>query len=504
MIQTRYIQIRLNAIKLTSIIAVMMAVAVFFCGCSSDKNPPTLPGAHPAAWINPESEDFHGRFVLADGTSSCSRCHGIDEPGGRVGVSCTDCHGPGTGGCLVCHGGLDNITSAPPYGLRGENAVTDLAVGAHTKHLDTTSLGAPVPCTACHVVPAYLLSPSHLDMERPTGAPVDSIAEVVWHGFADGGSATWDRNTGTCSGTYCHGAFPGGAAGNAPVWTGTNQADCGSCHDDGSTPARLLWKHEYHVTTGGLSCGDCHASVVDMQSNITTPALHVNGIIDTLTRDPEVCVTCHGPGQDTCIRCHGGTDNTTGAPPLGLEGETSTNQMAVGAHSIHIEGGTMADAFDCRECHIVPQSMLDSGHLGTDEIAEVTWGPLAGGASLWTRASATCSGTYCHGNFSGGDSGNIPVWTAANQADCGSCHDVGSEPESLSGMHKKHISDENYDCIECHSTVVSRQLVIVNTTAHVDGIKTVFLLKSGTYQNGSCSGLPASDCHGTERWYDTD
>jgi predicted CxxxxCH...CXXCH cytochrome family protein len=491
-----------KAAKLAMGITLVMAVSVYLCGCSSEKNPPTLPGAHPAAWSDSDSEDFHGRFVLADGTASCSHCHGIDEPGGNVGISCTDCHGPGTGGCLSCHGGHDNNTSAPPVGLRGETASASLGVGAHTAHLDTTALGAPVPCTACHVVPVYLLSTPHLDTDRPEGEPLDSIAEVVWHGIADGGSAVWDRNTGTCSGTYCHGAFAGGDDTNQPVWTGTDQALCGSCHDVGSDPAQLLWKHEYHVDTASLSCGDCHASVVDMQSNIITATLHVNGIVDELVRDPAVCETCHGSGPDACTLCHGGTDNTTGAPPLGLEGETSTNQLAVGAHTIHMEGGTAADAFECRECHVVPQGMLDPGHLGADEIAEMTWGPLAGGASQWTRGSATCSGTYCHGNFSGGATGNAPVWTGAGQATCGSCHDVGSDPETLSGMHKKHVADENFDCVECHSTVVNRQTVIINRTAHVDGIKTVSLLRSGTFRNGSCSGLPAAACHGTEDWYD--
>lgn len=503
MIYTRHLKTRSEAIKLATVLVTTLTMgSALLWGCSSEKTTPTLPDAHPATWMDPESVDFHGLFALADGTSSCAYCHGIEEPGGRVGISCADCHGPGTGGCRLCHGGLDNDTGAPPYGLRGETATTSRAVGAHTSHVDTTSIGAPVQCSACHVVPNFFLSPSHLDRDRPAGVPLDSIAEIVWHGIADGGNAEWDRNTNSCSRTYCHGNFAGGDNTNNPVWNGADQAACGSCHDVGSDPASLLWKHEYHITAVGLSCGDCHASVVNMNEAITTPALHVNGVVDTLVRDRDVCAVCHGSGPDVCTGCHGGLDNKTGAPPFGLRGETSTSQLAVGAHTIHLEGGATADAFECSECHIVPQSMIDPGHIGTDAIAEMTWGPLAGAASLWSRASATCSGTYCHGNFSGGNTGNAPVWTGTDQAACGSCHDVGSNPESLSGRHKKHVAEENFGCIECHTTVVDRQLSIVNMSVHVDGRKTVSLLRGGTYQNGSCSGLDAAACHNTKDWYE--
>lgn len=482
-----------------TLFACSLIAAALTNGCSSERTPPTLPGAHHDAWMDSKSPDFHGKFVLLDGTVSCARCHGIDTPGGVTDVSCQDCHGPGSSTCRICHGGLDNDTGAPPYGLRGEVSNTLLAVGAHTAHIDTTSLGAPLACDACHVVPLFLLSPNHLDQLRPGGQPLDSIAEIVWHGFADGGNAVWDRSSRTCSGTYCHGNFGGGITANTPVWTGSGQADCGSCHDVGNNPDQLQWEHEYHVETAGLFCADCHASVADTQLNITNPLLHVNGQVDTLIRDQSLCDACHGTGPDVCARCHGGIDNQTGAPPLGLRGETSTSQLAVGAHTAHMEGGALADAFACSDCHKVPASLIDFGHLDPDSVAELTWSPLAGPASSWNRTLATCSNVYCHGNFTGGITANTPVWTGSDQADCGSCHDVGSNPRLLSGKHDDHIGD-GLDCIECHSSVVSRQLIIVNPTLHVDGNKTMSFLRGGTYQNGSCSGLNNAACHDSESW----
>ena len=69
-------------------------------------------------------------------------------------------------------------------------------------------------------------------------------------------------------------------------------------------------------------------------------------------------------------------------------------------------------------------------------------------------------------------------------------------------IHRDDVVRSVIRCVECHATVVDRQPAIVNTAAHVDGRKTVSLLRGGTYQNGSCSGLSASACHGSEDWYD--
>jgi hypothetical protein len=112
--------------------------------------------------------------------------------------------------------------------------------------------------------------------------------------------------------------------------------------------------------------------------SITDPSLHVNGMIDTLTRGETVCASCHGAGEGTCTGCHGGTDNQTGGPPLGIGGETATSDLVVGTHTIHLEGGPMSAGFSCTECHVTPLAWNDPEHIGPDFIPEVTFGPLAG------------------------------------------------------------------------------------------------------------------------------
>jgi len=473
-------------------------------GCSEEKVVPTLPKAHPQSWMDKTSIDFHGDVVNSRGYVGCDVCHGNDFAGGRVGVSCVECHQKQVGLCTSCHGGVDNGSGAPPLGLRGEVADTTIAVGAHSVHLEGEFITDGIVCESCHHVPAFLFDSLHLGRSGNLGdIAVDSVAEITWHGFADGGGAAWDRATRSCTETYCHGNFHGGYSSNAPIWTADHQAHCGSCHDIGYDPPDLLWKHEFHLRVANLACADCHANVVDSLLNIVGLNLHVNGRVDTLARDTLPCVPCHSANPANCVICHGGRDNQTGAPPLGLRGELSANQLAVGAHTSHVEGGYIATAVACRECHIVPSTFADPGHYGTDSIAETTWGNLAGSASQWNRIAATCSKTYCHGNFAGGYASNAPIWTAPGQIDCGSCHDNGTSPADLGGRHFKHVIEENFECRRCHAATVDSLLNIIGKNRHVNGARdVVFSSGQGSFSNGTCSNL-GDGCHDTENWYET-
>jgi predicted CxxxxCH...CXXCH cytochrome family protein len=268
----------------------------------------------------------------------------------------------------------------------------------------------------------------------------------------------------------------------------------------GSNPALLGWKHDVHATWAGLKCADCHSSVVDTLLAIKNLTLHVNGAIDTLTRNPALCARCHGPEKTACTMCHGGVDNLTGAPPAGLRGELLTSDRAVGAHSKHLTGGTTAHAFACTECHAVPVAYGSPGHLGTDSIAEMTWGPLAKPASSWDRTAKTCALTYCHGNFSGGTSANTPSWIGASPVACGSCHDVGANPSLLGGKHRRHVFNKHLGCYNCHAATVDASKNIIGLTIHVNGQFTVsFATGVGSYSAGRCT--EPGGCHGDEDWY---
>jgi predicted CxxxxCH...CXXCH cytochrome family protein len=408
---------------------------------------------------------------------------------------CAKCHAPGADLCVRCHGGVDNQTGAPPKGLHGETSFTQIPVGAHTKHLTGSSNAAPRNCRDCHLTYTSVADSGHWG--------TDSIAEINWGGFANkNGGAVWSRFTQDCSSTYCHGNFVGGSSGNKPHWTATNQAACGSCHDVGANPSSLAWKHDLHVGSFGLKCADCHAGVVDTLLHVTSPLLHVNGQIDTLTRDPALCAKCHAPGVDLCVRCHGGTDNQTGAPPVGLHGETATTQRAVGAHTKHLAGGTIAGPRNCSDCHLSYTSVIDPGHWGSDSIAEITWGGFANknGGAAWTRSTNRCATVYCHGKFSGGTTTNSPNWTGTSQAACGSCHDTGTTPSSLLGRHSLHAR-EGYTCYQCHSATVNSANAIIDLNLHVDGVYNVkFWNNTGSFNPSTKTCSNPGGCHGTEVW----
>jgi len=491
-------RLRLHTIQSAAAMVFIAVMILAVAGCSDRRLVPTLPDTHPVAWMSQDSPDFHGAVVGLVGAESCSLCHGADWNGGKGGGSGIDCHSQLTGFCTDCHGGTDNQTGAPPVGLRGETADTTIAVGAHTVHwMGDSLISVGIPCNSCHYVPAFTFDPLHLDLGP--GAAVDSIAEITWHGLADGGGAAWDRTTRTCTNTYCHGNFSGGNRDNAPVWTASSQAHCGSCHDIGITPSDLLWKHGFHIDYAGLACADCHASVVDTGLTIIGRSLHVNGVVDTLTRDAGLCSGCHEPNPALCTHCHGGVDNETGAPPEGLHGEIQANQRAVGAHTAHMETGYISDGVPCGECHLVPSMVASPGHFDADSIAEITWGALAGSGSQWSRAANQCRGTYCHGNFSGGYASNAPIWIAPGQAACGSCHDAGTRPQDLGGRHNKHVSEEDLPCQRCHAATVDGQLNIIGKSGHIDGhFDVIFSTGQGTYSGGACSNI---GCHEAEDWY---
>ncbi|HWO25935.1 MAG TPA: CxxxxCH/CxxCH domain-containing protein [Kofleriaceae bacterium] len=200
----------------------------------------------------------------------CDRCHGAPPPS-HAQSRCEACHAqaphldgavqigraPGCGGC---HGSA--ASAAPPADLWGNELTTAIGVGAHQAHLGAPArLRGPVPCGACHRVPAQLLDAGHLDSLPP--------AEVT-------ASLGWDRGTARCATAWCHGAAQ-------PVWTAGTGAACGTCH--GVPPATP--SHTPGAPLG--SCAACHPRTIDAAGAILIhdgPAgptsEHIDGDVDLL------------------------------------------------------------------------------------------------------------------------------------------------------------------------------------------------------------------------------
>jgi predicted CxxxxCH...CXXCH cytochrome family protein len=369
-------------------------------------------GLHPSGILDPASDDFHGRELARRDWDFplCAGCHGDDFAGGKSGASCLDCHEDGPTACDTCH-------DAEPR------------TGGHPAHLGEGPMERRFECAECHQVPERWDDEGHI---LRAGAADPSPAEIH---FGAAASATppfavrdaepsYAPETGTCAGVYCHGDVltAGGAGITRPVWTGADQAGCGTCH--GVPPASHAPESD---------CASCH----------------VTG--DHIDRELGVAGTCSG--------CHG--DDSSPAPPRDLSGDVLTSAMGVGAHRGHLEAdlrlrGPMA----CADCHQVPAATDSAGHIDTPRPAEVA---LVGGGD-WRRSDATCR-SWCHGD-------SEPVWTRVGQGEvfCGSCHGVPPAGDD-------HDPDlELTDCAGCHPATVDDFGNILRsgdpgaeTSEHMDG-----------------------------------
>ncbi|HEY5946505.1 MAG TPA: CxxxxCH/CxxCH domain-containing protein, partial [Kofleriaceae bacterium] len=250
---------------------------------------------HPAGYA---MREMHGYDFDKLGSSTCAtaNCHGTALTGGGTGgPSCNSCHTGWQTNCTFCHGGTASSTGAPPQGVLGQTAATDLHVGAHTKHVTASTLHAAWDCGVCHTKPTGALSPGHVD---GTGSTVQ--AEVRYSSLNP--AATFTTGTATCSNLYCHGN--GRTAAGTAVWTSTTALACNSCHQ--TNGSGMSARHDTHINGQNMKCAGCHQTVIATGSTaITTPALHVNGL-----KDVKMPTGTWTPSTKSCSGLPGGCHGT--------------------------------------------------------------------------------------------------------------------------------------------------------------------------------------------------
>ena len=220
-------------------------------------------------------------------------------------------------------------------------------------------------------------------------------------------------------------------------------------------------------------CQQCHAA--DFSGGLTNSS----------------CNTCHtAPGGPlACNTCHGDfSDPTKIAPPRAINGDTTTTYAGVGAHSNHLYTNKIGNKVECNNCHTVPSSVFEPGHLDSQLPAEVKLSGIAnqGIASnaAYNPSDNSCSNTYCHGNFEFSKADADPtdqwvftedkivgnnqtvIWTSVNsgQAKCGSCHDL--PPKGHLGFQEFPISS----CSAYHQGVVDQYGNIIDKEKHINGV----------------------------------
>lgn len=216
------------------------------------------------------------------------------------------------------------------------------------------------------------------------------------------------------------------------------------------------------------------------------------------------CDTCHAEysadWRTDCTFCHGGEDNTTGAPPVDIDG--SSTDISFSAHTAHVTTN-LHEAYECTQCHDKPEDVLSTGHLflgdSTPAVAETDFSAGLSDRSDWD-GNGTCSDSYCHGNGQG-DNGTGKIGT--DETSCDSCHAGPSSGEDawarMSGEHAEHL-EEGMDCYECHDETVSSAGAITDPSKHVNGTPDIafdgYVTRSGDTCSGSCHG----EGHSGEPW----
>lgn len=425
---------------------------------------------HPPGWLYPgdrNAETFHGGTLRQRSWNldTCTGCHGRDYRGGTAGVSCYACHQDGPEGCTACHGDSRRGgpgAAAPPTDLSWNLSSTAAGVGAHQAHLKGSSIWAGAACTDCHRVPATLRDPDHLG--------TDLKAEVVFSGVAaQGATSGYDEKNFTCAGVYCHGGpLADPTAMRVDVkWNKVATLGCDSCH---GVPGKGLGGPECQLchqqsvascTPGEASCiptGKRLSDGVQVGVRFLQLALHLDGKVPLGRKD----------ATTTCEGCHG--SGAQGAPPPDLHGSSDATSRGAGAHAAHLKDGPLAKAVPCEQCHVVPKTITDKGHVDSDLPAEVTFGDRATGASYggtvdtkpkYDAATQSCSSTACHSR-SGGQQASW-VWSKPITPTCTSCHGQPPTTTLKGAAHPQNVTD----CKTCHgSAYVNGQL---DPAKHMNG-----------------------------------
>jgi predicted CxxxxCH...CXXCH cytochrome family protein len=399
---------------------VALGVVVALGGCADERS---LGGVcttdctghvHPAGNLDPMSDDFHPKMLERHDWDFklCASCHSddvntLDFKGGKAKKSCLKCHDEGPTACKTCHGGGPTSNAHPAHAAHG------------------------VTCSNCHVVPTkysdvgHILDAAGVAIPLPARVKLGDRANITLNAADRAGPAAYDPATKTCKNVYCHGDALHAAGGTAsePRWDDpAPQNQCDRCH--GNPPPTHLRN----------DCATCHPA--------TAP--HVDGVIN-IGRGP----------VNSCGGCHG-SSNENPAPPVDLHGNTSTSEITVGAHQIHLNSRISAPVA-CSACHLVPVNITDSGHLlPSPAVVNTSVG--------WDRTSATCTTSSCHGTALFPHPS--PVWTTSTPIACGACH--GLPPNTPS--HNPTMT--NTTCAGCHPESVDAygNPLSGGSSKHINGI----------------------------------
>jgi predicted CxxxxCH...CXXCH cytochrome family protein len=414
-----------------------------------------------------------------------------------------------TTGCTQCHGDITasgvastDSRAAPGFNLaavdtRGNTSTQKSArgVGTHQAHLTgTTWRSAPIPCASCHVVPA------NGDVTHAASAN----ATVTFSGLAVTGGATAAINVAgssvSCSNTYCHGNFTGGARATLN-WNPSGTVTCGTCH---AIPPAVIAGGSSHPANN--ACGTCHGGAYS--STTVDPALHMNGVIDG-GGEPAT-------GQTSCAGCHGATfagmDFQTSAKVskhgLGLDVPSDTGGPSwTGNLATAVPAANRSCVNMCHGDHphdlVSPAVATHQNNVLLDASTAATRAVGAGGTAQ-TRTSATRAAT----DFSASGTGGLCVSCHQNPVDANRPA-VGQAAFASAAHNFTAASGSTWtftlhdggafarNCTKCHASRAEGTTPAATTFQAVHFSDDRFLLSGSLNPAGTAAGFVCYNCHGS-------
>lgn len=403
-------------------------------------------------------------------------------PGGGYGTCSTGaCHGRATRNwgvsttlptCEKCHG---SANSAQVSGVFKDTAGSPASPysGTHVSHLaGLHNYSDPVTCDQCHVVPAGVNSPGHMDSLPATVVWGSLATHPTITGGVEGAVMVPSYQAGrVCANTYCHSGLR--KADGTPQGTGANPAWNDSGYLGGTGCAKCHMNPPAYPHSSSINCSACHNHVAQSNIAFTDKSKHLNGNI-------EVTV-------DDCLGCHSSVNVCSDTDP------NCINKELIGAHTSHtdaeifltgknlsngdyidpswIYGIVYKDGFPkygCGFCHPMDSGFhknneveldLDPSHslAGTVKTRNKAGGPWVVSYTLGT--SVVCNNVYCHSNGYVSETTSqyqfqqTPDWYATNPwgavDKCAQCH--GNSPDSGviegSAAHGRHVVGNHYQDI---------------------------------------------------------
>ncbi|MBT0666658.1 CxxxxCH/CxxCH domain-containing protein, partial [Geobacter pelophilus] len=412
------------------------------------------------------------------GANLCSNvyCHG-----GGVVTGGTTVKPPLTGGNVTFWSWTSHKQSTCGS-CHGASAANPPTTANHVIHAKSTASGNyQIACEKCHPATGYTDN-SHVqgnlrweldtaDQRIGATATYRGAYKGTTDDLAPSDPAAW----GQCANVYCHSNGAGGPANVvSPTWgNASGFSGCVGCHGGNalSTSPITHNAHKAHVKNesaayNGIAygCAECHSAVVTSDTSVSDRTLHVNTAKD-VSWGPKATGGQAYSGSCANIYCHSNGQGAFKTPAQSWTGTTDGQEGTAQCNFCHGGQNGQFDAVSsnrhrnhignigrpvphapvtCAACHVRTVSSdgtaIAGGSAGRhiNKSLDVNMKKFANLSGAWTKSSATCANSYCHGQ-------QTVTWTNATILNCEGCHRASNYTSGVdnSGLSKAHLKHYN-------------------------------------------------------------